>query len=110
MLRQLCDRPVALTAASATFASKAGVGFRRGRLCIVSPDWRANLARRQAEAALIALFRFPEPALSDFSPARSSSPVRGASCWTAIRSAVAAAASIVGSAMRSYWESTIANL
>jgi hypothetical protein len=30
---------------------------------MVSPDSRANLARRQAETPLIALFRFPEPAL-----------------------------------------------
>jgi hypothetical protein len=53
-----------LTAASATFALKAGVWFRRARLVIVSPDSRANLARRQAETPLIALFRFPEPALN----------------------------------------------
>src|SRR6266700_1021228 len=33
------------------------------RLLIVSPDSRANLARRQAETPLIAPFRFPEPAL-----------------------------------------------
>jgi hypothetical protein len=39
------------------------VWFRRARLLIVSPDSRANLARRQAETPLIALFRFPEPAL-----------------------------------------------
>jgi hypothetical protein len=45
--------------ASATFALKAGVWFRRGRLFIVSPDSRG----RQAENPLIALFRFPEPAL-----------------------------------------------
>ncbi|MGF6312930.1 hypothetical protein ABIB82_006965, partial [Bradyrhizobium sp. i1.8.4] len=32
-------------------------------LVIVSPDSRDNLARRQAETPLIALFRFPEPAL-----------------------------------------------
>jgi hypothetical protein len=30
---------------------------------MVSPDSRANLARRQAETPLIALFRFPGPAL-----------------------------------------------
>jgi hypothetical protein len=40
------------------------VWFRRARLLIVSPDSRANLARRQAETPLIALFRFPEPALT----------------------------------------------
>src|SRR5206468_7199841 len=51
------------TAASATFALKAGVWFRRARLVIVSPDSRDNLARRQAETPLIALCRFPEPAL-----------------------------------------------
>ena len=39
--------------------------FRRARLLIVSPDSRANLARRQAETPLIVLCRFPEPALSD---------------------------------------------
>src|SRR4030081_2721756 len=38
-----------LIAARATFALKAGVWFRRGRLLIVSPDSRGNLARRQAE-------------------------------------------------------------
>jgi hypothetical protein len=45
------------------------VWFRRDRLLIGSPDSRAHLARRQAETPLIALFRFPEPALS--APARS---------------------------------------
>jgi hypothetical protein len=40
------------------------VWFRRGRLLIVSPDSRANLARRQAEIPLIALFRFLRPALN----------------------------------------------
>src|SRR3954464_2101439 len=53
-------------AASATFALKAGVWFRRARLLIVSPDSRANLARRQAETPLIALFRFPQPALKGY--------------------------------------------
>jgi hypothetical protein len=51
-----------LTAASATFALKAGAWFRRARLLIVSPDSRANLARRQAETPLIAPFRFAGPA------------------------------------------------
>jgi hypothetical protein len=51
--------------ASATFALKAGVWFRRGRLLTVSPDSRANLARRQAEIPLIVLCRFPEPALTE---------------------------------------------
>src|SRR5438105_4033132 len=50
-------------AASATFALKAGVWFRRARLLIVSPDSRVNLARRQAETPLIPLFRFLRPAL-----------------------------------------------
>src|SRR5436189_2495907 len=45
-------------AASATFALKAGMWFRRARLLIVSPDSRVNLARRQAETSLIPLFRF----------------------------------------------------
>jgi hypothetical protein len=53
-----------LTAASATFALRAGVWFRRARLLIVSPDSRVDLARRQAETPLIALFSFAEPALS----------------------------------------------
>src|SRR5437868_3386276 len=61
-------------AASATFAMKAGVWFRRARLLIVSPDSRANLARRQAEIPLIALFRFPEPALSMVAAAFKASP------------------------------------
>src|SRR5439155_22190324 len=51
-------------AASATFALKAGVWFRRARLLIVSPDSRVNLARRQAETPLIPLFRFLRPALA----------------------------------------------
>jgi len=38
------------------------VWFRRARLLIVSPDSRVNLARRQAETPLIALFRFAGPA------------------------------------------------
>ena len=50
-------------AASATFALKAGVWFRRGRLFIVSPDSLAQLARCQAETPLIVLFRFLRPAL-----------------------------------------------
>jgi hypothetical protein len=49
------------------------VWFRRARLLIVSPDSRANLARRQAETPLIALFRFPEPAL--FLPRQYRAPV-----------------------------------
>src|SRR5258705_10262182 len=48
-------------AASATFALKAGVWLRRGRLLIVSPDLRGNLARRQAETPLSELFRFSGP-------------------------------------------------
>jgi hypothetical protein len=43
---------------------KAGVWFRRARLLIVSPDSRANFARRQAETPLIAPFRLAGPALS----------------------------------------------
>jgi hypothetical protein len=45
-------------------AADAGVGvwFRRGRLVIVSPD--SQRARCQAETPLIALFRFPGPALT----------------------------------------------
>ncbi len=52
-----------LTAASATFALKAGVWFRRGRLFMVSPDSRAYRARRQAETPLSVLFKFASPAL-----------------------------------------------
>src|SRR4051812_13391010 len=50
-------------AASATFALKLGVWFRRARLLMVSPDSRAHRARRQAETPLNVLCRFPEPAL-----------------------------------------------
>ena len=57
LLRQLSQCSIALD------RGKAGVWFRRARLLIVSPDSRANLARRQAETPLIALFRFAEPAL-----------------------------------------------
>src|SRR5262245_39014196 len=64
-----------LIAAIATFALKADVWFRRGLLLMLSPDSRANLARWQAEAPLIALCRFPKPALPALSssapPARS---------------------------------------
>src|ERR1700737_4751206 len=49
--------------ASAPFALKAGVWFRRGRLFIVSPDSLAQRARCQAETPLIVLFRFLRPAL-----------------------------------------------
>src|SRR6516164_3375747 len=52
-----------LIAAIATFALKADVWFRRGLLLMLSPDSRANLVRCQAEAPLIALCRFPKPAL-----------------------------------------------
>jgi hypothetical protein len=52
-----------LIAAIATFALKADAWFRRGLLLMLSPDSRANLARCQAEAPLIALCRFPKPAL-----------------------------------------------
>src|SRR5215470_12082092 len=51
-------------AARATFALKAGVWFRRGRLLMVAPDSQAQRARCQAEIPLIALCRFPEPALT----------------------------------------------
>src|SRR5215831_6581950 len=40
-------------------------GSRRGLLLMLSPDSRANLARCQAEAPLIALCRFPKPALCE---------------------------------------------
>src|SRR6266568_3801846 len=50
-------------AASATFALKAGVWFRRGRLVMVSPDSLAQRARCQAETPPIVLCRFPKPVL-----------------------------------------------
>src|SRR5882672_7486798 len=51
-----------LTAASATFALKAGEWFRRGRLLMVSPV-HGDYRRYQAEIPLIVLSRFPGPAL-----------------------------------------------
>src|SRR6266850_2735634 len=51
-----------LTAASATFALKAGEWFRRGRLLMVSPV-HGDYRRYQAEIPLIVLSRFPRPAL-----------------------------------------------
>src|SRR6516164_1066322 len=71
-----------LIAAIATFALKADVWFRRGLLLMLSPDSRANLARCQAEAPLIALCRFPKPALSLLS---------GPRCNVSLRLAVAPA-------------------
>src|SRR6266542_6793398 len=50
------------TAAKATFALKAGVWFRRGRLDMVLLLIRGDLRRCQAEIPLIPLFRFAEPA------------------------------------------------
>src|SRR5712664_902565 len=52
-----------LTAASATFALKAGEWFRRGRLLMVSPV-HGDYRRYQAEIPLIVLSRFPGPALN----------------------------------------------
>src|SRR5215471_3325777 len=51
-----------LTAAKATFALKAGEWFRRGRLLMVSPV-HGDYRRYQAEIPLIALSKFPRPAL-----------------------------------------------
>ena len=51
-------------AAKATFALKAGVWFRRGRLVISLLIRWAQRARCQAETPLIVLSKFPEPALS----------------------------------------------
>jgi hypothetical protein len=51
-----------LTAASATFALKAAVWFRRGRLFMVSPV-RGDYRRCQAKTPLIDLFKFASPAL-----------------------------------------------
>jgi hypothetical protein len=42
------------------------VWFRRGRLVMVTPDSQAQRARCQAETPLIALCRFPEPALGGY--------------------------------------------
>src|ERR1700676_1771908 len=53
-----------LTAAKATFALKAGVWFRRGRLDMVLLLIRGHLRRCQADIPLITLFRFAEPPLS----------------------------------------------
>ena len=63
LLGKLCQRSIPLMAESATFALKAGVWFRRGRLFMVSPDSRAYRARRQAETPLSVLFKFASPAL-----------------------------------------------
>src|ERR1700745_496697 len=52
-----------LTAARATFALKAGEWFRRGRLLMVSPV-HGDYRRYQAEIPLIALSKFPRPALT----------------------------------------------
>src|SRR6516165_6910717 len=60
-----------LIAAIATFALKADVWFRRGLLLMLSPDSRANLARCQAEAPLIALCRYSKPALFAFAEEKS---------------------------------------
>ncbi|WP_244647620.1 CBS domain-containing protein [Bradyrhizobium diazoefficiens] len=51
-----------MTAASATFALKAGEWFRRGRLLMVSPV-HGDYRRCQAEIPLIVLSKFVEPAL-----------------------------------------------
>jgi len=42
LLGKLRQCPIALNAASATLALKAGVWFRRGRLCMISPDSQAT--------------------------------------------------------------------
>jgi hypothetical protein len=52
-----------LPTASATFALKAGVRGRRGRLLIVSLDLVDQRARAQAETPLAVLCRFPGPVL-----------------------------------------------
>lgn len=65
MLGQLGYRPIALMAARATLALKAGVWFRRGRLLMFSPA-RGDYRRLQAETPLSDLFKFAEPALLFF--------------------------------------------
>src|SRR5262249_40944471 len=72
-----------LIAAIATFALKADAWFRRGLLRMLSPDSRANLARCQAEAPLIALCRLPKPALS--SPRQSNAANYGNAPYAARR-------------------------
>src|SRR5712664_861902 len=67
-----------LTAASATFALKAGEWFRRGRLFMVSPV-HGDYRRYQAEIPLIVLSRFPGPALT---PMRTA-PIVDLSCFAA---------------------------
>jgi hypothetical protein len=52
------------TAASATFALKAELWLRRGRLFMVSPV-RGDHRRLQAETPLIGLFKFAGPALTE---------------------------------------------
>ncbi len=51
-------------AASVTFALKAGVWFRRGRLLMVAPDSQTQRACCQAETPFIVLSKFPGPALA----------------------------------------------
>src|ERR1700747_3441593 len=62
-----------LTAARATFALKAGEWFRRGRLLMVSPV-HGDYRRHQAEIPLIALSKFPRPALASISEDTAGSP------------------------------------
>ena len=52
-----------LTTASATFALKAGVWFRRGRLVMVSPDSRRTACPPSGRNSTSVLCRFPRPAL-----------------------------------------------
>ena len=64
LLGQLQQRAVALDRCDRHLRLEADVWFRRGLLLLMlSPDSRANLARRQTEAPPIVLCRFPKPAL-----------------------------------------------
>src|SRR5712675_2187906 len=83
MLRQLGDCAIALTAAKATFALKAGEWFRRGRLLMVSPV-HGDYRRCQAEIPLIVLSKFPRPALlscHDLTPSVCGLKVYGLLYW-----------------------------
>ena len=63
LFRKLCQCSIALMAASATFALKAGVWFRRGRLFIVSPDSRGTACPLSGRNSTYRMFRFSRPAL-----------------------------------------------
>jgi hypothetical protein len=57
------DRHICIAQAAPKLSALSGECGFKGLLLMLSPDSRANLARCQAEAPLIALRRFPKPAL-----------------------------------------------